>query len=114
MSVTKHITIDVADLNVLRITCAACQASFVVPLTPDYQPQQRCPNPGCLATWFVPKSPSALIEHYVTGFAKLRKTMKDMPVRVPASDLVCLAPQSWYTARPTSTQRPRAPSGNNF
>jgi hypothetical protein len=30
------------------------------------------------------------IEHYVTGFAKLRETMKDMPVRVqfviPASD----------------------------
>jgi hypothetical protein len=49
------------------------------------------PHPLCLATWFVPKSPSALtIEHYVTGFAKLRKTMKDMPVRVqfviPASD----------------------------
>ena len=91
MSVTKHITIDVADLNVRRITCAACQASFVVPLTPDYQPPQRCPNPGCLATWFVPKSPSALtIEHYVTGFAKLRKTMKEMSVRVqfviPASD----------------------------
>jgi len=46
MSVTKQITIDVADLNVLRITCAACQASFVVPLTPDYQLPQRCPNQG--------------------------------------------------------------------
>jgi len=91
MSVTKQITIDVADLNVLRITCAACQASFVVPLTPDYQLPQRCPNPGCLSTWFVPKSPSALtIEHYVTGFAKLREIMNNMPARVqfviPAPD----------------------------
>ena len=87
MSVTKHITIDVADFNVLRITCAACQTSFVIPIIPDYQPPQRCPNPGCLAALFVPKSPSALtIDHYVTGFAKLRETMNDMPVRVSASD----------------------------
>jgi hypothetical protein len=55
----KHITIDLTNLSVLRIVCATCQAAETVPVIPKYQPPARCPNHGCTATWFVPKTPAA-------------------------------------------------------
>ena len=60
MSIEKHITIDLADLGMLRLTCSACQASLPVPVASNYQPPARCPNSSCLATWFLPNTPATL------------------------------------------------------
>lgn len=91
MAINKHITIDLAELGVLRITCSACQTSVPVPVAPNYLPPARCPNSSCLATWFLPNTPAALaIQGYMTVSAALRETMTEVPARIqfviPAPD----------------------------
>ena len=83
MAIKKHITIDLAELGVLRITCSACQTSLPVPVAPNYQPPARCPNSSCLATWFLPNTPAALaIQGYMTVSAALRETMTEVSARI--------------------------------
>ena len=91
MPLEKHLTIDVTDLGVLRLTCPTCQASVPVPVMLNYQPPVRCPNTECLSTWFFSNAPGTLAcQGFVTALALLREHMPAVPVRIqfviPAPD----------------------------
>jgi hypothetical protein len=91
MPLEKHLTIDITNLGVLRIACLACKASLTVPVTPNYQPPERCPNPRCTATWFFQNSPEILaFENFVTLLAQVQQQKPDWSARIqfmiPASE----------------------------